>query len=421
MDQGINKRFDTPTPAHQPASPGVGWLSDFGLSTLRRWFRDESVRRVYSVAAKLFRGRLLAGIVSLAYLTVTAKTLGVAQFGVLVLINLVVVTIGDLAIFPGWYAVIRFGIPGFKNAGSPEFRKLLSFATCLELCSGIAGVLIALLVAPRVAPMVGIPTQAIPLMLVFSLAALTSARSTPAAILYLGERFNLLSIQQALAGLVRLTGAIVASLTDAGLTGFVYAWLLANLAEAGLMWLFALLELRRRGILKSMFVSPFGIGKIYPDIWHFSINTKLNKSLEDVSPRITPFAVGMVLEPMAVGLYQVAFRLGMLLSQPIIVLVGTVYPELTRLVRAGNLAAVHRVVLRSGLFAAASGLPIFLVSCFMETHCWNGSAVRVLAMPSWCWCWLRVPNSSACWVFRWDRLCRPPDGPRSCCASTWPQ
>ncbi|MGA9574765.1 MAG: oligosaccharide flippase family protein, partial [Lysobacterales bacterium] len=292
---------------------------------------------------------------------VAARTLGAAQFGILILINLVVVTIGDLTVFPGWYAIIRFGSPGFENADSMEFRKLLSFSICLELCSGVAAVMLAAAVAPLVAPLLGIPTRLMPVLLVFSLAALSSARSTPAAILYLGERFNTLAIQQALAGLVRLAGAVVAYLSDTGLSGFVYAWLLANLAEAGFMWLFALIELRRRSLLKLTVVSPLGISRIYPDIWRFSIATKLNKSLEDISPRITPFAVGLVLEPMAVGLYHVAFRLGMLLAQPVIVLVGSVYPELTRLVRDNDLLGLRRVVVRSGLVAAIIGSPLFLI------------------------------------------------------------
>jgi O-antigen/teichoic acid export membrane protein len=336
-------------------------VTRFDLSTLRGWFQDDSIRRIYVTAGTLFRGRVLAGVISLLYLAVAARSLGAEQLGVLILINIFVVTTGDLAVFPGWHSVIRYGSSEFSKTNSAEFRKLLGFASCLELASGSAGVLIAAALTPFAAPVLGISNETIPLMLIFSLAALTSARSTPAAILYLSERFNTLAMQQALAGIVRLTGAIIASLSDAGLPGFVYAWLAANLAEALFMWLFALIELRRRGLLGAIFTSPFGIGKIYPGLWRFAIATKFNKSLEDVSPRITPLAVGLILEPVAVGLYHVAFRLGMLLSQPAIVLVGTVFPELTRLVADSDLTGVRRVVLRSGLVAAGVGLPLLLV------------------------------------------------------------
>jgi O-antigen/teichoic acid export membrane protein len=160
---------------------------------------------------------------------------------------------------------------------------------------------------------------------------------------------------------VRLAGAGTAWLTGAGLPGFVLAWLVAALVEAGSQWAFALRELHRQGLLAGLFAWPRGVTRAHPGLWRFALTTKFDKSLEELSPRIAPLSVGFVLEPAAVGLYHVSLRLGMLLAQPAMVLVGTVYPELTALAANHDLRSVRRVVHRTGLVAAGAGVPLLLV------------------------------------------------------------
>jgi O-antigen/teichoic acid export membrane protein len=330
-------------------------------SLLRRWFRDESVRRVYRNAGVLFRGRIAAGLLSLAYLSIAAHTLGPRQLGVLVLLNVYVGTVGDLLLFPGWHSVIRYGTAALAEGRRRDFQSLLGFASLAELGSGLLGIAVAATLVPWIGPRLGMPAEVIPLAMGYGVVALSSARTTPAAILYLAERYNTLALQQSIGGVVRLTGAGLAAWTDLGLPGFVFAWLVAALVEAGSQWAFALRELRRQGVLSGLFAWPRGVTRIHPGLWRFSITTKLDKSLEELSPRIAPLAVGFVLEPAAVGLYHVALRLGMLLAQPAMVLVGTVYPELTGLAASHDLRSIRRVVRRTGMVAAGAAVPLLLV------------------------------------------------------------
>jgi O-antigen/teichoic acid export membrane protein len=328
---------------------------------LRRWFRDDSVRRVYKNAGVLFRGRLAAGVLSLTYLSIAAHTLGPKQLGVLVLFNVYVGTVGDLLLFPGWHCVIRYGSSARAEGRQRDYQALLSLASLTELGSGLVGIVVAVTLVPILGPILGMPEEVIPLAMVYGVVALSSARTTPAAILYLSERYNTLAMQQSIGGVVRLSGACIAYLADAGLPGFVIAWLVAALVEAGSQWAFALRELHRQGLLSGLFAWPRGVTRTHPGWWRFAVTTKFDKSLEELNPRIAPLSLGFVLEPAAVGLYHVALRLGMLLAQPAMVLVGTVYPELTELATKRDLGSIRRVVRRTGIVAASAGIPLLLI------------------------------------------------------------
>ena len=105
--------------------------------------------------------------------------------------------------------------------------------------------------------------------MIYSVVVLTSARMTPAAILYLFKRYNTLAMQQSLGGLVRLAGAYTAYLTEAGFRGFVFAWLFAAFVETGSQWCFALYEVYRKGLLSGLFVWPRGVTQMHPGLWRF--------------------------------------------------------------------------------------------------------------------------------------------------------
>jgi len=186
-------------------------------------------------------------------------------------------------------------------------------------------------------------------------------QSMPAGILFVFGHFKLLSVQQTVGPTVRLIFATLAYVLDAGLTGFLLAWLAGSIAEAAIQWFFGLRELSRRGLLKGLLRWPTGITREHDGIWRFVLTTKLDTSLEELSSRATPLAVGWILGPAAAGLYHVAMKIGMVLSQPMVLVGQSLYPELSRLVAARQFQNLNRVVVRTGLVAVMLGLFILLI------------------------------------------------------------
>ena len=54
--------------------------------TVRQWFGDGIFRRIFKNAGLLLGGRAASGVLSLATLSISARGLGVEQFGILVLV-----------------------------------------------------------------------------------------------------------------------------------------------------------------------------------------------------------------------------------------------------------------------------------------------------------------------------------------------
>ena len=71
--------------------------------------------------------------------------------------------------------------------------------------------------------------------------------------------------------------------------------------------------------------------------------------------------MGWILGPAAAGLYYVALKLGMALTQAMMLVGQTLYPELSKLAVAKQFQNLNRVVLRTGLIAVAMGLLVLAI------------------------------------------------------------
>lgn len=320
-----------------------------------------ALARVYRNAGKLLGGKLAGGLIGIVYLSLAARTLGAEGFGVLVLINFYALLVGNFLVLQGWHTLLRFGSASLPNEAPDDFKALFAFVARCELLSGLAAILLTAACARSAGHFFGWPDSLSGFAALYSLAIISNTQTTPAGVLNLFGRFDLLSLQQTLSPIVRLVGVALAWLLDAGIEGFLLAWLMGAIGDGLGQWWLGLRELRRRGYGRAILHSPAGITHRHPGIWRFLIANNLDIGLSDAANRITPLAVGAILNPAAVGLYHLALRIGMVLQQPVLVLGRTIYPELARLAAGGERGAMHALALRTGAIAAAAGLGVTLV------------------------------------------------------------
>jgi len=321
--------------------------------------------RVYRNAAKLLGGKAVAGVIGLGYLSLAARTLGAGDYGVLVLINFYALLVGNFCVLQGWHTLVRYGSKELMADAPKDFERLFGFTARVEIASGIVSIALAALGAHWAGHLFGWwPPALDALAAVYALAIISNMQTTPAGVLNLLGRFDLLSIQQTCGPIIRLFGALLAWALDGGLPGFVLAWLAGSIIEGLAQWLFAFWALRQRGFELSLWRSGSGVRARYPGIWRFLIMNNIDIGLTDASNRVTPLAVGALLSPAATGLYHLALRIGMVLQQPVLVLTRTVYPELAALAARGEHAAMRRLALRTGLIAASAGLGVTAVFIF---------------------------------------------------------
>jgi len=319
------------------------------------------LRRVYVNAGKLLSGKIAAGLISVIYLAQVTRALGPADYGVLVLISFYTVLLGSCLVLQGWHTIVRYGGARLLDGDNAGFQRLFAFTTLVELSSGVLAIAISAGLSHWAGRWFGWRDEYAGLAALYAFAIFANMHNTASGVLNLFGRFDLLSSQQVAGPIVRLIGASIAWWSEAGLSGFLIAWLMGSIAEGLIDWVLALREMAKRGLLAGVWRWPAGVTGAHPGIWKFLVTNNVDMSVTDAVNRITPLAVGAVLNPAAVGLYHLALRVGMVLQQPILALGRTVYPELALLAARGERHALQRLVLRTGGIAMAGGLAAMLI------------------------------------------------------------
>lgn len=320
------------------------------------------VGRIYGNLGKLMGGKAAAGLMSLAYMVIALRGLGVRDYGVLILVHSYTITVGGIIEFPGWHAVVRYGAQAGEAGDRGRLVRLLRLAGSVELTAGALAVIVAALLAPLIGPRLGWSPAALAFSAPYSLAVLATIRATPAGYLQLMGRFDLLGVHNLVAPAIRLIGAVIAFALGVGLLGFLVAWLVAALAEWGSMWCFGLMVARKQLAGVRLIGSPRGAIAENAGIRAFMIAANADITFGELAPRIAPLAVGWMLGPTAAGIYAVAQRFTTLIAQPAGNLGQASYAELARMIAGGgNRTAVRKTLLKLMAIAFAAAFPFVLV------------------------------------------------------------
>lgn len=325
------------------------------------------VRRIFGNLGWLLGGKAAAGLISLAYMVIAARVLGPRDYGVLVLVHAYVLTVDGIINFPGWQAVVRYGVLPREQGRWRDLVRLLRFTASIELVVGALAVLVTAGLAPFIGARLGWTPVALALAVPYSLAALANVRSTPGGYLQLVRRFDLLGWHNAVSPLVRLAGAVLAWMMGFGLWGFLVTWLLAALAECLSMWALGF-YVARRELPGEKLIGPVGdMRRELPGLGRFMLAANADATFSQIAPQIAPLVVGWVLGPEAAGLYAIAHRATVVISQPAQILGQAAYSEFAKLVSgSGASERLGRALAHSAGIATLAAIPVVLGLAFFS-------------------------------------------------------
>lgn len=334
------------------------------LQTVRRWFADGVFRRIFKNAGLMLTGRATNGLLGLATLSLSARGLGLEQFGVFVLLQTYVQVIMALATFQSWQAVIRYGAICIENKDASAFQALVKFTTLLDIAGVVVGAAIGYVAAPLIGPYVGWNNEVIGYAQPFSLAILFTILATPTGLLRLYDRFDLLAVQAVATPMVRLIGIGLAVFFEAPFWVYLSAWFVANVIGGAVLTCIGWREAHRHGWLKGMNLSLRGLTVPHGGIWRFSIFSNLHASLQIITGQMSTFLVGMVAGPAAAGLFKIGRDLATAISRPADLLNQSIYPEFARMGSRGDWRDFKKLIVRGGA-VAGSGAAVMLVLSVM--------------------------------------------------------
>lgn len=316
--------------------------------------RTPLFRKVMRNAALLIGGRSLNAPLSLAYLAISARALGVHDMGVVVLINAFALTVGQLVRFESWQAVLHFGARPLAEGRHNDFYRVLRFSLLLDALSAVAALAIGLLGVAFAAGLLGWPPEARLSGAAYVTITVFMVQATPTGVLRLFGRFGVLAAQSTVSSAVRVAGSALALLLGGGFGAILAAWYAGTVVAFVILVAAAWRELVRQGHRGALGVQgPLTDG--FPGLWRFVWATNASSSLEQVFTQTSTLIVGAIVGPAQAALFRIARQFATAIAQPAKLVVAALYPELARLRAADDLRGLKRLAMQVGLAGGVVG------------------------------------------------------------------
>ena len=297
----------------------------------------------------LLTGRGVNAVLSIVYLALATRTLGLDGFGYFAIILALGQTVTGLANFQTWQFVVRWGA---EEDGPADAT---GFAIALDMLSvGLGLVLAAVLVST--APMwLPLPADLLPIAFGYCVVSLLAIRTTPTGLLRLRFAYARATAAETVQPIVRAVGAGLAATVMPTVSGFVFAWAAAEIAVAVALWIAA----GRMERIDLTRISLKHIPAAHPGAWRFVWSTNMSGSLNVGAKQVLILLIGAIGGETAAGGFRVASQLGQALVSLAQAVSKAIYPEL---VHAQDTA--HDMARRMANIALVAGVLAVLITLF---------------------------------------------------------
>ncbi|HKU93433.1 MAG TPA: lipopolysaccharide biosynthesis protein [Sphingomicrobium sp.] len=326
---------------------------------MKHWFKDQHLRSLLRNTSYLGISRVVAAVCGIATIALAGRALGLLLLGTLILITSYTKAASGLAKFQSWQVIVRYGGHGVAHGDPEHFKVATGFAFSLDLLSGIAGMLVAVVLLPFISQWVGIEPQYLWLAMLYCTLLPTMGAATPSGVLRVLDRFDLIGWSDTATPITRAVLAVAAYITGAPFAAYVAIWYVTDLLGDLFTWFLAWRELRRTGHLEG--IRPTLRPTVLPGAWRFAIDVNLAASVQAIWGPRGRLVVGGLLGPAGAALFRVASTLADAAQKPADLLGRAFYPEIIRMdltTKTPWKLMLRVMVLASGTAALAIGLLI---------------------------------------------------------------
>jgi O-antigen/teichoic acid export membrane protein len=299
------------------------------------------IRRALTNTGWLMGARGINAVLSLGYLALATRALGLEGFGQFILTVTFAQAITGLASFQTWQAVVRWG------QRQDTVADAVGFALALDVVSMIAGALGAALLLAFAGEWLPVPLGLRWETFWLTVVYLLAIRSTPTGILRLYDRYAQGAAADSVTSAVRLLGAGIAVLAAPSIAAFMLVWAAGEVVTAAVYWAYSW----RHQPIEPRRISLRRLPRAERGAWGFVWGTGLSGSLLIASRQILVLLVGALGGAALAGIYRVAAQLGEGLLKLAQALLRATYPELVR-----DPEAARHIATRIGQIALLTGL-----------------------------------------------------------------
>jgi len=327
---------------------------------LSRWSTSEdSLVRVFRNSSWLFSAKGVGAVLSIFYLAILTRTLGVAGFGEFMVIVGAIQVLTAILKLQTWQAVVQFGVPYLLAGEHQAFRKLTAQNFWIEFIGGLVACGALWLMLPYGAVQFGWNASMQQAIMGYGVIVFLSVRSTPTGILRAQDRFGGNALGDAIIPLVRFVGALILFLTMPSMTGFLIVWGLSEFISFMVMWL--MVWRRHDSVHKLHDAATITVAPpSRKEFVAFLLFTNLAYLVNVIRERLVVVIVGFFVGPAAAGLFRLADQIANSLNRLAEVFARPLFAELSRLFAIGQSRQSRALFWRSLRVSAISGGVLFI-------------------------------------------------------------
>ncbi len=331
-------------------------------------------KRVAANTGLMVGSKALAAIFGFLGLFIALKSISIATLGIVLFLHSYHLMFAQLATFQAWQPMIRFGMDDIQNKDASGLAKLMKFGFKLDVISAVIAFIAAIaffpffIVLQDTFPAIfdklpdDIDMRSLyPLVILYCSLLLIRLRGSSIGVFRLFDRFDTLAWHAMIMTGVRLIGVIIAAMVGAGLEGYLIAWFVGSLVDYLMLPILAGLELSKRKFLGSVWRAKSSIFNQRKGVWPFVWKANIDSSLAACNVHLPVLLVMGVFGPVWVTVYRLAEEIAKLLSEGVKLLDQVIYPELAKMVSAGEAAKIWRLVMRSAFILLSFGVTASLI------------------------------------------------------------
>ncbi|MDP1027541.1 lipopolysaccharide biosynthesis protein [Sphingomonas sp. KR1UV-12] len=307
----------------------------------------------------LLASRGVIAVLSLFYLGIATRSLGVVGFGRFALIIGAAQALAALVTFQSWQIIVQYGTGLLGDADRPALGRLFRGTAMVDLASAVVGALLAWLILEVWGEMLGIGPTLKRATLIFAIVQLLTIRSTPLGILRLRDKFSKGALADSVAPAARFVGAILVALFHPTVQGFLAVWGMAEVVTAATYWIMV----ARDGDLALMRDGRGArhLPREHPGIVRYALSTNASATLGLSSKQVPLLIVGAAAGPAAAGAFRLASQLAQALAKLSQMVSRAAFPEMVRTVRDVAPEALGRLLTRLFLASVAAAAAIMVL------------------------------------------------------------
>lgn len=283
-------------------------------------------KRPFKNAKKLLWGEGGKAIFGLGTVALTARTLGVSDFGALTILMSAVAIIAQFVTFSSWQMVLRYGAEALSEYNVSAYRHVVGFALTLEILASIVGAIFIALMSSYIMLIFKIPQSVgdiVPWIgIILTLSAISNISD---GTLRLTDRFHVISAVNVFPKALKFFIVCYLFWIEAGLAAFIYTWFFTS-AFSGIVRLFVAWHYFQIDIRKlnakaiEATTTPWEKGKFFSPkqgTWKFAFGLYADSCFGVGTQQFSVIILGILLGTEASGLYKIADKISASIASPV--------------------------------------------------------------------------------------------------------